>query len=534
MRTGSARELTRRSRAARERGDAGTRATSCAALARATERAWVMTIHAFCRRLLATHPLAAGLDPRFRVLDAGRGRAAARAAPSARRSTRCSRAATPSVARAAAAYRALAAAAMTLAAHERLRSQGMIEPRLPAVGDPVQSPKARDEARDAHPGGGRRGDRRAGGARAPPRGVHAPLRGAEGGALGARLRRPRAAGARAAARARRSATLWRERFDHVMVDEFQDTNRVQLELVEALRGPETSVFMVGDELQSIYRFRNADLEVFRRERAARRAPTRTATCCRCAATSARGRRCSPPSTRRRRAARRLRRARPPARGPGRRARAPVELLLTLDEGRARTARRWDAEDIELDPPRRAPRRRRSIAEARLLAERLRELVDAGEAERGEIVVLLRAFTHVDAYEEALERAGLRPVRGRRPRLLVPAAGRGPAPAARRGRQPARRRGAVRRARLVRRAASAPTRSGCCARRRAASTAAPGTSGRCSSGASAASASPTQAEPSGSTDRAEDARSGSSASARSSRGCGPRRRCSRSRSWSSGR
>ena len=49
-----------------------------------------------------------------------------------------------------------------------------------------------------------------------------------------------------------------------------------------------------------------------------------------------------------------------------------------------------------------------IAEARFLAERLRELVDAGEAERGEIVVLLRAFTHVDAYEEALERAGLRP------------------------------------------------------------------------------------------------------------------------------
>ena len=53
-----------------------------------------------------------------------------------------------------------------------------------------------------------------------------------------------------------------------MVDEFQDTNRVQLDLIEALRGPETQVFMVGDELQSIYRFRNADLEVFRREREA--------------------------------------------------------------------------------------------------------------------------------------------------------------------------------------------------------------------------------------------------------------------------
>ena len=52
-----------------------------------------------------------------------------------------------------------------------------------------------------------------------------------------------------------------------MVDEFQDTNRVQLDLVEALRGPETRLFVVGDENQSIYRFRNADLEVFRAERA---------------------------------------------------------------------------------------------------------------------------------------------------------------------------------------------------------------------------------------------------------------------------
>ncbi len=52
--------------------------TSSCMAARATERAWVMTIHAFCRRLLAAHPLAAGLDPRFRVLDARRGRAARR------------------------------------------------------------------------------------------------------------------------------------------------------------------------------------------------------------------------------------------------------------------------------------------------------------------------------------------------------------------------------------------------------------------------------------------------------------------------
>ena len=48
-----------------------------------------------------------------------------------------------------------------------------------------------------------------------------------------------------------------------MVDEFQDTNRLQLELIDALRGPETRLFVVGDEFQSIYGFRHADLEVFR-------------------------------------------------------------------------------------------------------------------------------------------------------------------------------------------------------------------------------------------------------------------------------
>jgi ATP-dependent exoDNAse (exonuclease V) beta subunit len=48
-----------------------------------------------------------------------------------------------------------------------------------------------------------------------------------------------------------------------------------------------------------------------------------------------------------------------------------------------------------------------LAEARFVAARLRELVDSG-VERSSMVVLLRAFTHVDAYEDSLERAGLRP------------------------------------------------------------------------------------------------------------------------------
>ena len=50
-----------------------------------------------------------------------------------------------------------------------------------------------------------------------------------------------------------------------MVDEFQDTNGLQLRLIEQLRGPDTRLFLVGDEFQSIYGFRHADVEVYRRE-----------------------------------------------------------------------------------------------------------------------------------------------------------------------------------------------------------------------------------------------------------------------------
>ena len=51
-----------------------------------------------------------------------------------------------------------------------------------------------------------------------------------------------------------------------MVDEFQDTNRLQCELVDLITGPGTEVFTVGDEFQSIYGFRHADVAVFRARR----------------------------------------------------------------------------------------------------------------------------------------------------------------------------------------------------------------------------------------------------------------------------
>jgi DNA helicase-2/ATP-dependent DNA helicase PcrA len=50
-----------------------------------------------------------------------------------------------------------------------------------------------------------------------------------------------------------------DRFDHVLVDEFQDTNSVQYRLVRLLARRKDSITVVGDEDQSIYRWRGADI-----------------------------------------------------------------------------------------------------------------------------------------------------------------------------------------------------------------------------------------------------------------------------------
>ncbi|HEV8431948.1 MAG TPA: UvrD-helicase domain-containing protein [Thermoanaerobaculia bacterium] len=49
------------------------------------------------------------------------------------------------------------------------------------------------------------------------------------------------------------------RFQHLLIDEYQDTNRAQYVLVKLLAGKEGNVMAVGDEDQSIYRFRGADI-----------------------------------------------------------------------------------------------------------------------------------------------------------------------------------------------------------------------------------------------------------------------------------
>jgi ATP-dependent exoDNAse (exonuclease V) beta subunit len=213
----------------------------------------------------------------------------------------------------------------------------------------------------------------------------------------------------------RAAALLRERpqvrrryqraFRHVMVDEFQDTNALQLSIVRLLHvedGLEQNrLFTVGDELQSIYSFRHADVEVFRSERATmdaapderagvrrltgsfRSRPEVLALVNRIGASLFGG------------AYEELAAGTAPATGAG-----AVEVLVTEREG-------WDDEAVDPGVSRDERAQSWRVAEARFLAERLAALHEEG-VPRGDMVVLLRSYSYVEAYEEALEDAGLAP------------------------------------------------------------------------------------------------------------------------------
>lgn len=58
---------------------------------------------------------------------------------------------------------------------------------------------------------------------------------------------------------------WQQELQAIMVDEYQDTNPRQRDIVNALAGDRGCLFLVGDMRQSIYRFRRADVTVFREE-----------------------------------------------------------------------------------------------------------------------------------------------------------------------------------------------------------------------------------------------------------------------------
>ncbi len=409
-------------------------------LARELDGAWISTIHGFCNRLLRAHPFAAGLDPRFRELeDAGaavlRGEAFDRALQEFCASGE------PERIRLLATYRADGLRRMLTGVYETLRSSGRelvlelgqrqsLESALSALrahaeqlaGDEsataTQRRNAGEALRVATPGS------------LPERVVDLSAL-ASRGARAASFEQARKAVERAAleelaahdrellqellegfaadyaaAKRRESVVDFEDlqlaardllrdndgvreetqlRFRTVMVDEFQDTNRLQCELIDLVAHSDlTEVFTVGDEFQSIYGFRHADLEVFRERRA--RAPSLLALA-------------------------RNYRSRPQvlaavnhlfgdAFGDDYQPLAasaefadpvfghPVELLVTDKSSFADASEHWRQ------------------GEARQIASRVRELVDSGEADPGQIVVLFAAGTDSERYEEALRREGL--------------------------------------------------------------------------------------------------------------------------------
>ena len=54
---------------------------------------------------------------------------------------------------------------------------------------------------------------------------------------------------------------WRELYKYILIDEFQDINRIQMNIIELLASPFNNIFVVGDDDQSIYGFRGARPEI---------------------------------------------------------------------------------------------------------------------------------------------------------------------------------------------------------------------------------------------------------------------------------
>ena len=190
----------------------------------------------------------------------------------------------------------------------------------------------------------------------------------------------------------------RERFDHVLVDELQDTNRLQSEILDLV--VDDNLFAVGDELQSIYGFRGADVSVFAQRgqaadeigRAVRlgagfRAATEILDVINAAFAPGFGADFAPLAAL--------------ASGGS----TPRVELLAVDRGDGRWAEVVGAEKelfgaaMHGSPPWRA-------AEARWLARRVDDLLRAGEFVPADVAVLLRSWTDVDRYEQALAERGI--------------------------------------------------------------------------------------------------------------------------------
>ncbi len=55
--------------------------------------------------------------------------------------------------------------------------------------------------------------------------------------------------------------FWQQRYEYILIDEFQDINRIQYDIIQMLAKPQNNLFIVGDDDQSIYRFRGAKPEI---------------------------------------------------------------------------------------------------------------------------------------------------------------------------------------------------------------------------------------------------------------------------------
>jgi ATP-dependent helicase/nuclease subunit A len=408
-------------------------------LARQLDGAWISTIHGFCHRLLKAYPFAAGLDPRFRVLDDSQARVLRGEAFEEALDEFCA-GDDPRRLRLLATYGAGGLRRMLTGVYETLRAAGRpLELDLgegPALVQRVDA--LRDAARclvDEQGSEEQRAqaarmlevlerDRQAedlldlsefatrGGQRERFATYEAARKAVEQAALDELATRDRDllqellegfARAYAGAKERESGVdfedlqliardLLREheeirqreawRFRAVMVDEFQDTNRLQCDLIDLIAGDE--LFFVGDEFQSIYGFRHADVSVFRarREEAGSVLPLTLNYRSRPEVLAAVnhlfgsdfGDEFQPLA----------------ASGdfPDPVFGTPVELLVTDKASYSGTGTHW----------------RRG--EAQTVAARVKELVESGAAKPGEIVLLFAAGTDAEWYEQELRELGL--------------------------------------------------------------------------------------------------------------------------------
>ena len=360
------------------------------AAARDVGGAFVSTFHAFCARLLRSHPLSAGLEPQFAILDEAfaLGMAEQAFAGALRLLLAGQR---PDAVDLVAGYGPDRLRAMMLNLYAELRARGQSRPRLPRVSD---------------------------GGAAQREAAHAcelldELLGSFGELYEARKRERGALDfddlelrALELLREHESVrTVWSRRFELLMVDEFQDTNPRQLAILRALE--RENLFTVGDELQSIYGFRDADVGLFRARRAELAADARSMQLTRNfrsrpgllevinAVFEARLQGVYTPLVAAREGSERA--------GAADAADPEVELLLANRDGAGdgETARGRPGEQPAAPgcPPWR-------LAEARMLAGRVAELVDTGAAEPGQVAVLLRALGDAEVYERALRERGL--------------------------------------------------------------------------------------------------------------------------------